>query len=137
MDLPLPLLGIFRARILTMSNTSGQGVPWADEIQFENFSESIGVAPYSEVLFRQVSAPQSHVGVSTWEQSFNGIAQGALGHVLGCFYKFLHLKSFADPHATPRMAASGMLASMCLGRLGLHVAYQNTSEAGTSDSEWV
>ena len=49
MDLPLPLLGIFRARVLTMSDTSGQGVPWADEIQFENFSESIGIAPYSEV----------------------------------------------------------------------------------------
>ena len=49
-DLPLPLLGIFRARILTMSDTSGRDVPWADEIQFENFSESIGIAPYSEVL---------------------------------------------------------------------------------------
>ena len=49
-DLPLPLLGIFRARILTMSDTSGQDVPWADEIAFENLSESIGIAPYSEVL---------------------------------------------------------------------------------------
>ena len=50
MDLPLPLLGIFRARILSMSDTSGKDVPWAEEIQFEIFSESIGIAPYSEVL---------------------------------------------------------------------------------------
>ena len=55
MDLPLPLLGIFRARILTMSDTSGQGVPWANEIQFENFSESIGIAPYSEVLLSDLT----------------------------------------------------------------------------------
>ncbi|KAK9836203.1 hypothetical protein WJX81_008501 [Elliptochloris bilobata] len=50
-DLHLPLLGIFRARILAMSSKSGQDVPWADEIEFENFSESIGIAPYSEGAF--------------------------------------------------------------------------------------
>ena len=49
MDLPLPLLGIFRARILAMRDAGGRDVPWADEIQFENLSESIGIAPYSEV----------------------------------------------------------------------------------------
>jgi len=48
LDLPLPLLGIFNARVLPMSDGGGAGVPWADEIQFENLSEYIGIAPYTE-----------------------------------------------------------------------------------------
>ena len=48
LDLPLPLLGIFRARVLPMSDADAADVPWADEIRFENLSEHIGFAPYTE-----------------------------------------------------------------------------------------
>ena len=50
MDLPLPLLGIFGARILPARDGRGMDPLWPDEIEFEIFSESIGIAPYSEVF---------------------------------------------------------------------------------------
>lgn len=56
MDLPLPLLGIFGARILPARDGRGMDPHWPDEIEFENFSESIGIAPYSEA-FRYPAVP--------------------------------------------------------------------------------
>ena len=72
-DLPLPLLGIFGARILPARDGRGMDPLWPDEIEFENFSESIGIAPYSEVLsYRAVPGGNPGVGFETLFTRFSG-----------------------------------------------------------------
>lgn len=47
-NLPLPLLGIFNAKVLEADDPSP---PWADELSCKILSSSIGLAPYCEAAF--------------------------------------------------------------------------------------
>ncbi|KAL0048122.1 hypothetical protein WJX82_008210 [Trebouxia sp. C0006] len=48
LNLPLPLLGIFNAKVLTSDDIE---LPWSQEISYKVFSSKIGLAPYCEVAF--------------------------------------------------------------------------------------
>lgn len=48
LNLPLPLLGIFNAKVLTSDDME---LPWSQELSYKVFSSKIGLAPYCEVAF--------------------------------------------------------------------------------------
>ena len=64
-NFPLPLLGIFGAKTLHNDATD---LPWADELEHVSLSESIGIAPYSEVEF---DFPRTEAPISFWANKGN------------------------------------------------------------------
>lgn len=53
LNLPLPLLGIFNAKVLTSDDMQ---LPWSDELSYKVLSAKIGLAPYIEVAFYHKAA---------------------------------------------------------------------------------